>query len=98
MKGPKVTLYNSRNRLVRAGPLWDNNCASKATLDYLRTSWPSLALLGSAVTFSSCNLIAEILIFSSSLSSFHFTCIKMLLIPYLIVCICNFKASLVAQW
>lgn len=68
MKGPKVTLYNSRNGLFRADPLWDNNCDSKATLDYLRTSWPTLALLSSAVTCSSCNLIAEILIFSSSLS------------------------------
>lgn len=98
MKGPKVTLYNSRNGLFRAGPLWDNNCAGKAALDYLRTCWPSLALLSSAVTCSLSNLIAEILIFSSSLSEFHFTCIKMLLIPYLIVSICNFKASLVAQW
>ena len=69
MKGPKVTLYNSRNGLFRAGPLWDNNCAGKAALDYLRTCWPSLALLSSAVTCSLSNLIAEILIFSSSLMS-----------------------------
>ena len=34
MKGPRVTLYNSRNGLVRAGPLWDSNCAGKAALDY----------------------------------------------------------------
>lgn len=66
MKAPKVTLYNSRDGLVRAGPFWDNNCTGKAALDYLRTSgpvWPSLALLTSATTCSSCNLIAEILLF-----------------------------------